>query len=147
MPRIWERGWRRRQSSNSLKTNALWRRWWDSNPRYGYPYNGFRDRSSSSSLLFLGLEHCREELVQLQIKVVASPGFGPIFITRSRSSEGHDLPSKYVPCSIKPPMEKIAFHMGLGLQRDQTRPASVSLIISKRDAGCSRCASRWIEPT
>src|SRR4029450_8831964 len=22
-----------------------WRRGWDSNPRYGYPYNGFRDRS------------------------------------------------------------------------------------------------------
>jgi hypothetical protein len=21
-----------------------WRRGWDSNPRYGYPYNGFRDR-------------------------------------------------------------------------------------------------------
>jgi hypothetical protein len=23
---------------------ACWRRGWDSNPRYGYPYNGFRDR-------------------------------------------------------------------------------------------------------
>ena len=25
--------------------NEVWRRGWDSNPRYGYPYNGFRDRS------------------------------------------------------------------------------------------------------
>ena len=27
-----------------LETNNPERRGWDSNPRYGYPYNGFRDR-------------------------------------------------------------------------------------------------------
>jgi len=27
-----------------LAFNDIWRRGWDSNPRYGYPYNGFRDR-------------------------------------------------------------------------------------------------------
>ena len=26
------------------KQQTSWRRGWDSNPRYGYPYNGFRDR-------------------------------------------------------------------------------------------------------
>ena len=26
------------------KQRTSWRRGWDSNPRYGYPYNGFRDR-------------------------------------------------------------------------------------------------------
>src|SRR5262245_46441430 len=27
------------------KQRTSWRRGWDSNPRYGYPYNGFRDRT------------------------------------------------------------------------------------------------------
>jgi len=35
---------------NLLKYNALWRRGWDSNPRYGYPYDGFRDRALSKDL-------------------------------------------------------------------------------------------------
>jgi hypothetical protein len=29
-------------TSNALASNTLERRGWDSNPRYGYPYNGFR---------------------------------------------------------------------------------------------------------
>src|SRR6185437_11159300 len=31
--------------SKMLFSKTLWRRGWVSNPRYGYPYNGFRDRS------------------------------------------------------------------------------------------------------
>ena len=31
-----------------LYSLSIWRRRWDSNPRYGYPYNGFRDRSVSN---------------------------------------------------------------------------------------------------
>src|SRR6478752_9275369 len=27
---------------NPFNINGWWRRGWDSNPRYGYPYNGFR---------------------------------------------------------------------------------------------------------
>ena len=32
-------------ASKTLASNGTDRRGWDSNPRYGYPYNGFRDRT------------------------------------------------------------------------------------------------------
>ena len=35
--------------SKMLFSKTLWRRGWDSNPRYGYRYNGFRDRSLKES--------------------------------------------------------------------------------------------------
>ena len=57
------------QRKISLKKQwTSWRRGWDSNPRYGYPYNGFRDRSVSDGNWRQG-----------QFSVVAGPRFGPIF--------------------------------------------------------------------
>ena len=47
---------------NALVSNDTDRRGWDSNPRYGYPYNGFRDRSSQLRLVraaILTLGGCR----------------------------------------------------------------------------------------
>ena len=39
------------QTGKKIKQiNTAWRRGWDSNPRYGYPYNGFRDRSVSMGI-------------------------------------------------------------------------------------------------
>src|SRR5262245_41075229 len=36
--------------SNALETALCWRRGWESNPRYGYPYNGFRVLDSHAVL-------------------------------------------------------------------------------------------------
>ena len=57
-----------RNSEYANAINMIWRRGWDSNPRYGYPYNGFRDRPISDTHGWQG-----------EFSVVAGPGFGPIF--------------------------------------------------------------------
>jgi len=62
-----------RSTLDTLSFCASEWRGWDSNPRYGYSYNGFFETAVSQRVFFLGLNHCREELAQLQIKMVASP--------------------------------------------------------------------------
>src|SRR6188472_4471188 len=38
-------GWKLKWARKSRKSAKAWRRGWDSNPRCGYPYNGFREQA------------------------------------------------------------------------------------------------------
>ena len=67
---VWGRAWgKSKKASNTLVFNGQERSGWDLNPRYGYPYNGFRDRGPSSDRYWW----------YGQFSVVAGPGFGRIF--------------------------------------------------------------------
>jgi hypothetical protein len=57
------------------KQQTSWRRGWDSNPRYGYPYNGFRDRSALLDVRRITTTRvkCESNIIFVTFELVVAP--------------------------------------------------------------------------